>query len=75
MRLNPKRKNEGSAKTRYSAFKVFFDSNGSFFLLIEAAETLLSWAKPTNSENRVIYSSRIHLILIFTHISTLQKAS
>ncbi|KAH0590386.1 hypothetical protein H2248_000555 [Termitomyces sp. 'cryptogamus'] len=45
-----------------------FDSDGEF-LLIEAAETLPSWVKPTNSENRVwIYSSRLHLIPI-SHIS------
>ncbi|KAG6910578.1 hypothetical protein DXG01_009529 [Tephrocybe rancida] len=45
-----------------------FDSDGEF-LLIEAAETLPSWVKPSNSENRVwIYSSRMHLIPI-SHVS------
>jgi len=34
--------------TTYSVF----DSDGEF-LLIEAAEALPSWVKPTNSENRV----------------------
>ncbi|KAG6820765.1 hypothetical protein H0H93_012029 [Arthromyces matolae] len=39
-----------------------FDSDGEF-LLIEAAEALPLWVKPTNSENRVwIYNSRLHLI-------------
>ncbi|KAF9056667.1 SGT1 protein-domain-containing protein [Panaeolus papilionaceus] len=39
-----------------------FDSDGEF-LLIEAAEELPSWVKPTNSENRVwIHDSRLHLI-------------
>ncbi|KDR84832.1 hypothetical protein GALMADRAFT_233248 [Galerina marginata CBS 339.88] len=39
-----------------------YDSDGEF-LLIEAAEALPSWVKPTNSENRVwIYNSRLHLI-------------
>ncbi|KAF4623707.1 hypothetical protein D9613_001668 [Agrocybe pediades] len=45
-----------------------YDSDGEF-LLIEAAEALPSWVKPTNSENRVwIYRSRLHLIPL-THIS------
>ncbi|KAG6829290.1 hypothetical protein H0H92_005044 [Tricholoma furcatifolium] len=45
-----------------------FDSDGEF-LLIEAAEALPSWVKPTNSENRVwIYNSRLHLIPL-SHIS------
>ncbi|KAJ3868424.1 SGT1 protein-domain-containing protein [Lentinula novae-zelandiae] len=44
------------------------DSDGDF-LLIEAAEVLPRWVKPTNSENRVwIYSSRLHLIDI-SHVS------
>ncbi|KAF8887981.1 SGT1 protein-domain-containing protein [Gymnopilus junonius] len=39
-----------------------YDSDGEF-LLIEAAEGLPSWVKPTNSENRVwIHNSRLHLI-------------
>lgn len=38
------------------------DSDGEF-LLIEAAEVLPSWVKPSNSENRVwIYSGILHLI-------------
>ncbi|KAK2462036.1 hypothetical protein APHAL10511_006499 [Amanita phalloides] len=38
------------------------DSDGEF-LLIEAAEALPSWVKPSNSENRVwIYDSRLHLV-------------
>ncbi|KAF8078293.1 SGT1 protein-domain-containing protein [Lyophyllum atratum] len=41
-----------------------FDSDGEF-LLIEAADSLPSWVKPTNSENRVwIYNSRLHLVPI-----------
>ncbi|KAF8807259.1 SGT1-domain-containing protein [Phlegmacium glaucopus] len=45
-----------------------YDSDGEF-LLIEAAEELPSWVKPTNSENRVwIYKSRIHLIPL-SHVS------
>ncbi|RDB28943.1 Protein ecdysoneless [Hypsizygus marmoreus] len=45
-----------------------FDSDGEF-LLIEAAEALPSWVKPTNTENRVwIYNSRLHLVPI-SHIS------
>ncbi|KAH7915115.1 SGT1-domain-containing protein [Hygrophoropsis aurantiaca] len=45
-----------------------FDSDGEF-LLIEAAEALPSWVKPTNSENRVwIYSSHLQLIPL-EHIS------
>ncbi|TFK76805.1 hypothetical protein BDN72DRAFT_754724 [Pluteus cervinus] len=41
-----------------------FDSDGEF-LLIEAAEVLPSWVKPTNSEHRVwIYGYRLHLIPI-----------
>ncbi|GLB36447.1 putative SGT1-domain-containing protein [Lyophyllum shimeji] len=45
-----------------------FDSDGEF-LLIEAADALPSWVKPTNSENRVwIYSSRLHLVPI-SHVS------
>ncbi|KAF8168261.1 SGT1 protein-domain-containing protein [Crassisporium funariophilum] len=45
-----------------------YDSDGEF-LLIEAAEALPSWVKPTNSENRVwIYNSRMHLIPL-SHIS------
>ncbi|KAH9487088.1 Protein ecdysoneless-like protein [Psilocybe cubensis] len=45
-----------------------YDSDGEF-LLIEAADTLPSWVKPTNSENRVwIYNSRLHLIPL-SHIS------
>lgn len=44
------------------------DSDGEF-LLIEAAEVLPSWVKPSNSENRVwIYSGFLHLIP-FQHIS------
>ncbi|KAF5377517.1 hypothetical protein D9615_005134 [Tricholomella constricta] len=44
------------------------DSDGEF-LLIEAAEALQSWVKPSNSENRVwIYSFRLHLVPI-SHIS------
>ena len=31
-----------------------FDTDGEF-LLIEAAEALPAWVKPTNSENRVRY--------------------
>ncbi|KAG5654046.1 hypothetical protein H0H81_008062 [Sphagnurus paluster] len=47
-----------------------FDTDGEF-LLIEAAEALPSWVKPTNSKNRVrphILCSRLHLIPI-SHIS------
>ncbi|TFK41316.1 SGT1 protein-domain-containing protein [Crucibulum laeve] len=45
-----------------------FDSDGEF-LLIEAAEALPAWVKPTNSENRVwIYNSRLHLVPI-SHVS------
>lgn len=32
-----------------------FDSDGEF-LLIEAAEALPSWVKPSNTENRVRYT-------------------
>ncbi|KAF8971494.1 SGT1 protein-domain-containing protein [Flammula alnicola] len=45
-----------------------YDSDGEF-LLIEAAEALPLWVKPTNSENRVwIYNSHLHLIPL-SHIS------
>ncbi|KJA26048.1 hypothetical protein HYPSUDRAFT_36895 [Hypholoma sublateritium FD-334 SS-4] len=45
-----------------------YDSDGEF-ILIEAAEALPSWVKPTNSENRVwIYNSHLHLIHI-SHVS------
>ncbi|KAH7927363.1 SGT1-domain-containing protein [Leucogyrophana mollusca] len=45
-----------------------FDSDGEF-LLIEAAEALPSWVKPTNTENRVwIYSSHLHLVPL-SHLS------
>ncbi|KAF9452554.1 SGT1-domain-containing protein [Macrolepiota fuliginosa MF-IS2] len=45
-----------------------YDSDGEF-LLIEAAEVLPSWVKPSNAENRVwIYNSRLHLIPL-SHIS------
>ncbi|KAF9073788.1 SGT1 protein-domain-containing protein [Rhodocollybia butyracea] len=48
------------------------DSDGQF-LLIEAAEALPRWVKPTNSENRVwIHSSRLHLIDI-SHVSATSK--
>ncbi|KAG2077012.1 SGT1-domain-containing protein [Suillus decipiens] len=48
------------------------DSDGEF-LLIEAAEVLPSWVKPTNSENRVwIYSGILHLIPL-QHISASSK--
>ncbi|KAF5384722.1 hypothetical protein D9757_006218 [Collybiopsis confluens] len=44
------------------------DSDGEF-LLIEAAEALPKWVKPSNSENRVwIHRSRLHLIDI-SHVS------
>ncbi|KIY51330.1 SGT1-domain-containing protein [Fistulina hepatica ATCC 64428] len=49
-----------------------FDSDGEF-LLIEAAEALPTWVKPTNSENRVwIYGSRLHLVPV-SHISLPSK--
>ncbi|KXN83606.1 hypothetical protein AN958_01171 [Leucoagaricus sp. SymC.cos] len=39
-----------------------YDTDGEF-LLIEAADELPSWVKPSNAENRVwIYNSRLHLI-------------
>ncbi|KAF8624765.1 hypothetical protein AX15_005659 [Amanita polypyramis BW_CC] len=45
-----------------------FDTDGEF-LLIEAAEALPSWVKPSNSENRVwIYNSRLHLVPL-SHLS------
>ncbi|PPQ69622.1 hypothetical protein CVT25_013705 [Psilocybe cyanescens] len=45
-----------------------YDSDGEF-LLIEAADALPSWVKPTNTENRVwIYNSHLHLIPL-SHIS------
>ncbi|KAF5374874.1 hypothetical protein D9758_000058 [Tetrapyrgos nigripes] len=45
-----------------------FDSDGEF-LLIEAADALPSWVKPSNSDNRVwIYNSHLHLIDV-SHIS------
>ncbi|KAG1757291.1 SGT1 protein-domain-containing protein [Suillus lakei] len=48
------------------------DSDGEF-LLIEAAEALPSWVKPSNSENRVwIYSGILHLIPL-QHISAPSK--
>ncbi|KAG1826246.1 SGT1-domain-containing protein [Suillus subaureus] len=48
------------------------DSDGEF-LLIEAAEVLPSWVKPSNSENRVwIYSGMLHLIPL-QHISAPSK--
>lgn len=48
------------------------DSDGEF-LLIEAAEVLPSWVKPSNSENRVwIYSGFLHLIPL-QHISAPSK--
>lgn len=48
------------------------DSDGEF-LLIEAAEVLPSWVKPTNSENRVwIYSGILHLIPL-QHLSVPSK--
>ncbi|KAJ3849925.1 SGT1 protein-domain-containing protein [Lentinula lateritia] len=53
---------------RWNAAISVSDSDGDF-LLIEAAEVLPRWVKPTNSENRVwIYSSRLHLIDI-SHVS------
>ncbi|KAG0703146.1 SGT1 protein-domain-containing protein [Suillus ampliporus] len=48
------------------------DSDGEF-LLIEAAEALPSWVKPSNSENRVwIHSGMLHLIPL-RHISAPSK--
>lgn len=48
------------------------DSDGEF-LLIEAAEALPSWVKPSNSENRVwIYSGILHLVPL-QHVSALSK--
>jgi hypothetical protein len=48
------------------------DSDGEF-LLIEAAEALPSWVKPSNSENRVwIYSGILHLIPL-QHVSAPSK--
>ncbi|KAJ3576125.1 hypothetical protein NP233_g625 [Leucocoprinus birnbaumii] len=45
-----------------------YDSDGEF-LLIEAADELPSWVKPSNAENRVwIYNSRLHLIPL-SHVS------
>lgn len=46
-----------------------FDTDGEF-LLIEAADNLPSWVKPTNTANRVwIYNSRLHLVPI-VHMSS-----
>ncbi|KAF5356294.1 hypothetical protein D9756_004198 [Leucocoprinus leucothites] len=45
-----------------------YDTDGEF-LLIEAADELPPWVKPSNAENRVwIYNSRLHLIPL-SHIS------
>ncbi|KAK1232082.1 hypothetical protein PQX77_004800 [Marasmius sp. AFHP31] len=48
------------------------DTDGEF-MLIEAADALPSWVKPSNSENRVwIYNSQLHLIDL-THVSAPSK--
>ncbi|EGO02725.1 hypothetical protein SERLA73DRAFT_70211 [Serpula lacrymans var. lacrymans S7.3] len=47
---------------RWDVVVSVFDSDGEF-LLIEAAEALPSWVKPTNSENRIwLHKSHLHLI-------------
>ncbi|KAF9474292.1 SGT1-domain-containing protein [Pholiota conissans] len=54
--------------SRWDVVISVYDSDGEF-LLIEAAEVLPSWVKPTNSENRVwIYNSHLHLIPL-SHVS------
>ncbi|ESK98503.1 suppressor-like protein [Moniliophthora roreri MCA 2997] len=51
-----------------------YDTDGEF-LLIEAADALPSWVKPTNSENRVwIYRSQLHLIGL-SHVSPPSKVT
>ncbi|KAF8649824.1 hypothetical protein AX16_005589 [Volvariella volvacea WC 439] len=63
----------GALHHRYSASDLIdsrsvFDSDGEF-LLIEAAEALPVWVKPSNSENRVwIHNYRLHLVPI-SHVS------
>ncbi|KAJ8084332.1 hypothetical protein PM082_003101 [Marasmius tenuissimus] len=48
------------------------DTDGEF-MLIEAADALPAWVKPSNSENRVwIYNSQLHLIDL-THVSAPSK--
>ncbi|KAJ3750022.1 SGT1 protein-domain-containing protein [Lentinula detonsa] len=50
------------------------DSDGDF-LLIEAADVLPRWVKPTNSQNRVwIHRSRLHLVDI-SHVSPPSRKS
>ncbi|KAI4520500.1 SGT1-domain-containing protein [Schizophyllum commune Loenen D] len=49
-----------------------YDSDGEF-LLIEAAEALPAWVKPSNTENRVwLYESHLHLIPL-AHVSPPSK--